>query len=117
MAVRLPAALGKLAYGALFVALLPPSRALGAGDGRRGPLPASAAPSLGGALLLAGILLWERPFALAARGGGLPMNAFPPPRLVCGGVYAVLAHPIYIGFGVRSPASRSRPGPRAGSGW
>ena len=46
----------------------------------------------GALLLLAGMgTLWRH-------GGGLPMNAFPPPRLVTSGVYAVIAHPIYTGF-------------------
>lgn len=36
--------------------------------------------------------------ALWSRGGGLPMNAFPPPRFVREGVYAVVPHPIYGGF-------------------
>ncbi len=31
-------------------------------------------------------------------GGGLPMNAFPPPRLVERGAYGVVPHPIYGGF-------------------
>ena len=33
--------------------------------------------------------------AILVHGGGLPMNAYPPPRLVRRGVYAVLRHPIY----------------------
>jgi prolipoprotein diacylglyceryltransferase/membrane-associated phospholipid phosphatase/protein-S-isoprenylcysteine O-methyltransferase Ste14 len=46
----------------------------------------------GSALLLLGMLhLWRY-------GGGLPMNAYPPPRYVERGIYAVLPHPIYIGF-------------------
>jgi hypothetical protein len=36
--------------------------------------------------------------SLLIGGGGLPMNPFPPPRLVRSGAYAVLAHPIYTGF-------------------
>ena len=31
-------------------------------------------------------------------GGGLPMNAFPPPRYVAGAVYRFFSHPIYLGF-------------------
>ena len=31
-------------------------------------------------------------------GGGLPMNAFPPPRYVASGIYALFSHPIYLGF-------------------
>lgn len=33
-----------------------------------------------------------------AHGGGLPMNAYPPPRYVDRGVYRWLRHPIYCGF-------------------
>ena len=36
--------------------------------------------------------------ALWRDGGGLPMNAFPPPRLVTGSIYALVPHPIYVGF-------------------
>jgi prolipoprotein diacylglyceryltransferase len=32
------------------------------------------------------------------RGGGLPMNAFPPPRFVSSGLYSLVPHPIYGGF-------------------
>jgi hypothetical protein len=31
-------------------------------------------------------------------GGGLPMNAFPPPRFVENGIYSLVPHPIYGGF-------------------
>ena len=31
-------------------------------------------------------------------GGGLPMNAFPPPRFVQRGIYGLVPHPIYGGF-------------------
>src|SRR5215469_18612437 len=36
--------------------------------------------------------------ALWRRGGGLPMNAFPPPRFVASGIYGLVPHPIYGGF-------------------
>ena len=54
---------------------------------------------LGIALLAAGGLLMALAiWRLWRDGGGLPMNAFPPPRVVTGGVYALLPHPIYTGF-------------------
>ena len=53
-----------------------------------GTLPAAAALLL---MLAAMRALWRR-------GGGLPMNAFPPVRLVRGGLYGLLPHPIYLGF-------------------
>ena len=46
----------------------------------------------GAALVLLGMHnLWRY-------GGGLPMNAYPPPRYVERGIYRLLPHPIYVGF-------------------
>jgi hypothetical protein len=42
-------------------------------------------------MLLGMLSLWKY-------GGGLPMNAFPPPKYVRGGLYALIPHPIYGGF-------------------
>jgi prolipoprotein diacylglyceryltransferase/protein-S-isoprenylcysteine O-methyltransferase Ste14 len=92
--------LGPWLYGTLFAVLLPIGLALwAAATATSVQLPAVYFPALGltiavagGALLLLGMLyLW-------IYGGGLPMNAYPPPRYVAKGVYAVLPHPIYIGF-------------------
>jgi protein-S-isoprenylcysteine O-methyltransferase Ste14 len=48
--------------------------------------------AIGGVLMLLGIRdLWMY-------GGGLPMNAHPPPKYVSRGTYRVLPHPIYTGF-------------------
>jgi protein-S-isoprenylcysteine O-methyltransferase Ste14/membrane-associated phospholipid phosphatase len=47
---------------------------------------------VGSALLILGML------HMFIYGGGLPMNAYPPPRFVERGIYALLPHPIYIGF-------------------
>lgn len=47
----------------------------------------------------AGILLMGLGMvSLWRQGGGLPMNAFPPPRYVSGGIYLVFCHPIYVGY-------------------
>jgi hypothetical protein len=46
----------------------------------------------GGLVMLAG---W---FALVRYGKGLPMNAFPPQKLVTSGIYRYIFHPIYLGF-------------------
>ena len=62
----------------------------------------------GGLLLLVG--MW----ALWRHGGGLPMNAFPPPRLVTAGIYSVIPHPIYTGFCLMSVAAAMAV--RSGSG-
>src|SRR5262249_7183319 len=98
--LRIPPLLGKALYGALFALLLPVllwlwARAL---DGAvRAPLPAPPALGLGLAILGALVMVagW---IALRVHGGGLPMNAYPPPRYVDRGVYALFAHPIYVGF-------------------
>lgn len=56
------------------------------------PLIGALAAAAGLALMILGML------ALRRYGGGLPMNAYPPPRFVSRGVYALLPHPIYVGF-------------------
>ncbi|HEY1954222.1 MAG TPA: prolipoprotein diacylglyceryl transferase family protein [Polyangiaceae bacterium] len=94
-------ALGKILYGLLFAAVLPALLALWA-RATESTVTAAAchSPRLGAALAIAGALLvlagW---LSLWRDGGGLPMNAFPPPRLVTRGPYALVAHPIYVGFG------------------
>lgn len=56
-------------------------------------------PAVGTALVLAGaILMIGAMTSLKRDGGGLPMNAFPPPRFVSSGFYALVPHPIYWGF-------------------
>jgi hypothetical protein len=63
------------------------------------PLPAIHAPAAGALLAVAGLLLMAAGMvALAVHGGGLPMNAYPPPRLVARGVYGWTGQPIYVGF-------------------
>lgn len=54
----------------------------------------------GGLLLMlaGGILMSGSMMALKRKGGGLPMNAFPPPRFVSTGFYRLVPHPIYWGF-------------------
>ncbi|MHB1311550.1 MAG: prolipoprotein diacylglyceryl transferase family protein [Gemmatimonadaceae bacterium] len=90
---------GRLAYAALFVVVLPALLVLWA---RRldslVALPALGSPAvgiavaaLGLALMLAGtMVLWQR-------GHGLPMSAYPPERLVTGGIYRYVADPLYVG--------------------
>ncbi|WP_297695308.1 prolipoprotein diacylglyceryl transferase family protein [uncultured Eudoraea sp.] len=45
------------------------------------------------------LLIWGM-LALIVKGEGLPMNAFPPKKLVKEGAYRLLHHPIYWGFGL-----------------
>jgi len=92
--------LGKVLYGLLFAAVLPALLVLWARATKdivtappvRALVPGVAACAAGALLMVAGWL------ALVRHGGGLPMNAFPPPRLVTRGVYAIVPHPIYVGF-------------------
>ncbi len=91
---------GKILYAVLFCITLPALIVWGAWVLEPVitlPLPrlplwcGAAAASAGGVLMLAGML------ALLRQGGGLPMNGFPPVRLVSDGIYALLPHPIYCG--------------------
>ena len=92
--------LPKVLYGALFVTVLPLALALWA-HGARGAVHLAALHSIdwGLALLALGaIFMAAGMLSLWLRGGGLPMNAFPPPRFVATGVYGLVPHPIYGGF-------------------
>lgn len=56
-------------------------------------------PVCGGALAVIGlVLMLGSMISLKIQGGGLPMNAFPPPRFVTTGFYRIVPHPIYWGF-------------------
>jgi membrane-associated phospholipid phosphatase/protein-S-isoprenylcysteine O-methyltransferase Ste14 len=90
----------KVLYGSLFVAVLPALLLVWAYATRNAVTIATPQSALWGTVLavtgmvtmLLGMLsLWKY-------GGGLPMNAFPPPRFVRGGIYALIPHPIYGGF-------------------
>jgi prolipoprotein diacylglyceryltransferase/protein-S-isoprenylcysteine O-methyltransferase Ste14 len=100
--VKPSATLSRVLYGALFVVLVPTGLVLWA---------AAAAPVVrlrsvqsipaGASLAVAGLML----IALGARelivqGHGLPMNAFPPARLVESGLFRWIRNPMYIGFGL-----------------
>lgn len=92
----------RLGYGALFVLGVPVL--LLAWARRSAPmitLPAVGDPWAGAAVALAGLVVMTSGMVtLIRQGRGLPMNAFPPERLVRSGVYAWLGHPIYVGFGL-----------------
>lgn len=94
------AVIGKVAYGALFAVLLP--ALLVAWARATGPFvhaPAIRSSGAGGVLVSVGAALVLGGWASLWRsGGGLPMNAFPPPRFVASGVFGLVPHPIYTGF-------------------
>jgi protein-S-isoprenylcysteine O-methyltransferase Ste14 len=96
--------LARVGYGALFIAVLPTLLVLWARATPwiTAPIPAEAwhRTAAWGALVTGGALMLSGMAALWFRGGGLPMNAFPPPRRVVDNVYALHRHPIYLGAGL-----------------
>jgi len=91
---------GKILYGLLFVALVPLSLVLWAEATRNAVHLPALHFALWGALLTAcGVfIITAGMLSLWRMGGGLPMNAFPPPRFVASGIYSLVPHPIYGGF-------------------
>src|SRR5262249_54729766 len=91
---------GKVLYSVIFVVLVPVALIEWAvATARVVHLPAIRSLPLGASLAVTGallVLLGMRD--LWVYGGGLPMNAYPPPRYVTSGTYRVLPHPIYTGF-------------------
>ena len=107
---------GKILYGALFIIALPVLLALWAVSAQANiHMPVYGSALAGWAFSAAGLgMMLAGMFELWRFGGGLPMNAFPPPRLVLRGTFRWLPHPIYTGcicvcLGV-SMALRSAPG-------
>src|SRR5215467_13529253 len=89
----------KTSYGIVFVVVLP--LMLWAWAARTSNIGLHGIHSLGWgyATATAGlILIASGMLSLWRVGGGLPMNAFPPPHYVSTGVYRVFRHPIYVGF-------------------
>ena len=94
------AVVARLAYGSLFVFVVPVGLVLwAAATDAVVPLPAIRSTAAGAVSLAVGLVLmvWGTR-DLIARGGGLPMNAFPPPRFVRSGIFMWIRNPIYIGF-------------------
>lgn len=88
----------KIVYGATFVVVLPLLLFAWAAAARVS-LPVYGNVPLGTAVAGAGLALVSvAMFELERVGGGLPMNAFPPPTMVSQGAFQLLPHPIYCGF-------------------
>ncbi len=92
---------GKILYGSLFILILPICLLVWQKelDQVIQGLPAINSPFIGSILIVFGgsilILGWN---ALMKHGKGLPMNAFPPKKLVSKGIFAIIPNPIYSGF-------------------
>ena len=92
--------LARVAYGAVFVVFLPVGLLLWArATSPLVRLPVIHVPEAGAALTTLGVLLIAAGIRdLIVLGGGLPMNAFPPPHIVRTRIYRWVRDPIYIGF-------------------
>jgi protein-S-isoprenylcysteine O-methyltransferase Ste14 len=92
---------GELLYGLLFAVIVPLALIAWAGKlDQRLALPALHFAAAGAAVAFTGFAIMAAGmWSLVVRGGGLPMNAFPPPRLVRSGVFRWVSNPIYLGFG------------------
>jgi len=92
---------GELLYGLLFVVVVPFLLAIWARAlDTRLALPPVHQPLMGAAIACAGLAaLAAGMLSLVLLGGGLPMNAFPPPRFVRSGIFRWMSNPIYLGFG------------------
>ncbi len=93
---------GPALYGALFVVVLPVALVLWAYATRDVVrLTTVHVPWVGWTMAAAGLvgIAWSM-VALRVWGGGLPMNAYPPPVYVRRGPYRLTGHPIYVGFGM-----------------
>jgi membrane-associated phospholipid phosphatase len=92
--------LAKILYALLFVVLLPAGLvawAMAAKDTIHLAAPQSVL--WGGTLIAIGtVTTLLGMLSLWIDGGGLPMNAFPPPRFVRNRIYGFVPHPIYGGF-------------------
>ena len=91
---------GKFLYGAFFIAVLPALLVLWAWTaGANVSLPPYGSTPAGLAITACGFgLMLTGMWQLWRLGGGLPMNAYPPVRLVSRGIFAWVPHPIYTGF-------------------
>ncbi len=91
---------GKLAYGTVFVVLLPLFLVWWArSTNDLVALPIVRDQLLGIVVTLCGaVIMFLGMATLTIRGNGLPMNAYPPAQYVHSGIYAYFSQPIYAGF-------------------
>jgi protein-S-isoprenylcysteine O-methyltransferase Ste14 len=92
--------LPRVCYGALFIVVIPTLLTVwvrAASEIASPPMPCSLFWGFAIATLSLGLMSVAMA-TLWFRGGGLPMNAFPPPRFVSSGLYSLVPHPIYGGF-------------------
>lgn len=94
-----PHLLGRLAYGAFFSLALPSLLIVwAAAMDRHLSLPLLGSRAIGIAFAAAGAAaIVAAIIALRVKGGGWPMSPYPPQRLVTTGIYALVAHPLYLG--------------------
>lgn len=99
-----PSVWGRVLYGSLFILVLPLILVIWAyGLDRSIKWPVPDLPLLAAGLIIVGVGAMVKGMVdLFKYGHGLPMNAFPPEKLVTQGIYAWLAHPIYAGAGLIS---------------
>lgn len=92
--------LAKLFYGFAFVVAVPAALAAWAHASRDAVhLAVLHSTGFGATLTATGVaMILAAMVSLWRDGGGLPMNAFPPPRFVDRNMYGVVPHPIYAGF-------------------
>jgi protein-S-isoprenylcysteine O-methyltransferase Ste14 len=88
---------GKILYALLFVAVIPAALVIWAGYQMGLPRPIHS--ELWGIVTgTAGCAIWiTGVMQLSLEGEGLPMNGYPPKRLVSGGIYRIIPHPVYFG--------------------
>ncbi len=93
-------ALAKVFYGLTFAVAVPAALVAWAHATRHAVhVAALHSPGLGACLAGIGVAtILAAMVSLWRDGGGLPMNAFPPPRFVDRNIYGVVPHPIYAGF-------------------
>ncbi|CAF0741986.1 unnamed protein product [Adineta ricciae] len=91
--------LGKIFYGSLFTIVIPLLLSIWAKQTEHYiHLPILTNPFVGTTFICLGFVLMITAMSdLWFKGHGLPMNAYPPPKLVTNGVYKLFSHPIYIG--------------------